>query len=249
MVGSKEVVIMTSLHACFNFGSRRRGYLNYRNYFGCVAWVSIDRIYADCVDENAWLVRVNTMDIVSYRSECRYLKSDAGCDKNGNKAVPHALTCCDIIEIHFVKDGIETVRLLLTWTVAYSSCFVCPRIFNSVCCIHALVCGPTSKRPASDGGLCSGQLLMMWSAVCSGSPHSHAALSPVPTYSHMICSNRSQCVNCSESPSVLHTYLPLDAFSSVQYVALYSGGSGCFPLLLPRCRSSFIIRTILRDDT
>ena len=38
----------------------------------------------------------------------------------------------------------------------------------------------TSKTPASDGGLCSGQLLMMWPAVCSGSPHSHAALSASP---------------------------------------------------------------------
>ena len=53
-------------------------------------------------------------------------------------------------------------------------------IFNSVCWSHALVNGPTSKRPASDGGRCSGQLLMMWSAVCSGSPHSHAALSASP---------------------------------------------------------------------
>ena len=34
-------------------------------------------------------------------------------------------------------------------------------IVNSLCCSHALVSGPTSKRPASDGGLCSGQLLMM----------------------------------------------------------------------------------------
>ena len=35
---------------------------------------------------------------------------------------------------------------------------------------------------SSDGGLCSGQLLMMWSAVCSGSPHSHAALSASPHF-------------------------------------------------------------------
>ena len=38
-------------------------------------------------------------------------------------------------------------------------------IVNSVSWSHALVNGPTSKRPASDGGLGSGQLLMMWSAV------------------------------------------------------------------------------------
>ena len=55
-------------------------------------------------------------------------------------------------------------------------------IVNSVCWSHALVNVPTSKRPASDGGRCSGQLLMMWSAVCSGSPHSHAALSTSPHF-------------------------------------------------------------------
>ena len=55
-------------------------------------------------------------------------------------------------------------------------------IFNSVCWSHALVNGPTSNRPASDGGRCSGQLLMMWSTVCSGSPYSHAALSASPHF-------------------------------------------------------------------
>ena len=55
-------------------------------------------------------------------------------------------------------------------------------IFNSVCWSHALVNGPTSKSPASDGGRCSGQLLMMWSAVCSGSPHSHVARSASPHF-------------------------------------------------------------------
>ena len=55
-------------------------------------------------------------------------------------------------------------------------------IVNSVCWGHALINGPTSKRPASDGGLRIGQLLMMWSSVCSGSPHSHAALSDSPHF-------------------------------------------------------------------
>ena len=55
-------------------------------------------------------------------------------------------------------------------------------IVNSVCWSHALVNGPTSNRQASDGGRCSGQLLMMWSAVCSGSPHSHDALSASPHF-------------------------------------------------------------------
>ena len=48
---------------------------------------------------------------------------------------------------------------------------------NSVCWSHALFNDPTSKSPSSDYGVCSEELLMMWSAVCSGSPHSHAALS------------------------------------------------------------------------
>ena len=54
------------------------------------------------------------------------------------------------------------------------------QIVNSVCWSHALVNGPTSKGPASDGGRYSGQLLMMWSAICSGSPHSHVAFSASP---------------------------------------------------------------------
>ena len=60
---------------------------------------------------------------------------------------------------------------------------VSSHIVNSVCWSHALVKGPTSKRPASDGGRCSGQILMMWSAVCSGSPHSHA---PLPASPHFV---------------------------------------------------------------
>ena len=70
------------------------------------------------------------------------------------------------------------ITLLLHFFYRISS----SHIFNSVCWSHALVNGPTSKRPASDGGRCSGQLLMMWSAVCSGSPHSHAALSASPHF-------------------------------------------------------------------
>ncbi|KAL7826962.1 hypothetical protein AOLI_G00321710 [Acnodon oligacanthus] len=53
---------------------------------------------------------------------------------------------------------------------------------NSVPCSHALVSGPKSKRPASEGGLYLGQPVIMCSAVCSGSPHSHAALSDRPHF-------------------------------------------------------------------
>ena len=57
-------------------------------------------------------------------------------------------------------------------------CWVCPYQIT----LPGANNGQTSKRPASDGGQCSGQLLMMWSAVCSGSPHSHAALSASPHF-------------------------------------------------------------------
>ena len=41
-----------------------------------------------------------------------------------------------------------------------------------------MVNGPTSKRPASDGDRCNGQLLMICSTVCSGSPHAAPSASP-----------------------------------------------------------------------
>ena len=68
------------------------------------------------------------------------------------------------------------------YSILFNSFISSSHIFNSVCLGHALVNGPTSKRPASDGGRCSGQLLMIWSAVCSGSPHSHVALSASPHF-------------------------------------------------------------------
>ena len=121
-------------------------------------------------------------------------------------------------------------------------------IFNSVCWSHALVNGPTSKRPASDGGRCSGQLLlMMWSAVCSGSPHSHAAL---PASPHFFMEARpTQFAVCLGSSSVFDSdILPWRLLlGPIRGDVL--GGSGCFPLLLPRCRKPGILRRVLRDDT
>lgn len=49
-----------------------------------------------------------------------------------------------------------------------------PQFPNLVLSSHALVSGPTWKRPASDGGLYRGQVVIMCSADCSGSPHLHA---------------------------------------------------------------------------
>ena len=62
-------------------------------------------------------------------------------------------------------------------SLIFSSMLSSSHIVNSVCWGHALVNDPTSKRPASDRGQCSEQMLMIWSAVCTGSPHPHAALS------------------------------------------------------------------------
>ena len=62
------------------------------------------------------------------------------------------------------------------WPDAGSFFFFCissSHIVNSVCWSHALVNCPTSKRPASDGGLCSGQLLMMWAALSVLARHTH----------------------------------------------------------------------------
>ena len=40
------------------------------------------------------------------------------------------------------------------WCESSSFVYHHNHIVNSVCCSHALVSGPTSKRPASDGGRC-----------------------------------------------------------------------------------------------
>ena len=68
-------------------------------------------------------------------------------------------------------------------TIYSSSSFVYLRhMSSSVLESHALVSGPTWKRPVSEGGLYRGQVVMMCSAVCSGSPHSHTALSARPHF-------------------------------------------------------------------
>ena len=140
--------------------------------------------------------------------------------------------------------ALNTAYLLFFRILSYN-------IFNSVCWSRDLVNGPTSKRPASDDGRCTGQLLMMWSAVCSGSPHSHAARSARPHFL-MDALHRPTPVRIlfRVVQTVFSTqFFPLDAFSWVRYVAMYSGGSGCFPLLFPRCRNPCILRPVLRDDT
>ena len=68
-----------------------------------------------------------------------------------------------------------------------SSSFVYHRIRSLTQSVGAMLwpMAQTSKRPDSDGGLCSGQLLIMWSAVCS--VHTHMPhCPPVPTSSWMV---------------------------------------------------------------
>ena len=91
---------------------------------------------------------------------------------------------CLCVHLHFVIYFWFVIlsNIYASWSSFFFYRISSSHIFNSVCWSHALVNGPTSKWPASDGGRCSGQLLMMWSAVCSGSPHSHAALSASPHF-------------------------------------------------------------------
>ena len=75
-----------------------------------------------------------------------------------------------------------------------SSSFVYHRIRSLTQSVGAMLwpMAQTSKRPDSDGGLCSGQLLIMWSAVCS-----------VPT--HML--------TCRQSPLLHGCFVPTDPSS------------------------------------
>ena len=54
---------------------------------------------------------------------------------------------------------------------------------------HALISSPTSKRTASEGGQYRGKPVIICSAVCTGSMHSHAVLSAKPTSTKMTCSS------------------------------------------------------------
>lgn len=99
--------------------------------------------------------------------------------------------------------------------------------FSSVSCSHALVSGPTWKRPASHGGLYIRQVVMMWSAVCSGSlelfarPHffTDALKHPTP-----MCSRFSM-VHCRD--------YSFHAIAQVPDVAVDTHGLEQLPPLLP----------------
>ena len=143
------------------------------------------------------------------------------------------------------RDKIRWPSLLLLLR-SYNIIIVSSHIVNSVCWSHALVKGPTSKRPASDGGRFSGQLLKMCQMSVMAR-HTHMLhCPPASTSSWMLCTDRSQFAVC---PVFSTKIFSLDAFSWVRYVAMYSGVSGCFPLLLPRCRNPCILRPVLRDNT
>ena len=111
-----------------------------------------------------------------------------------------------------------------------SSYFVYHRIRSLTQSVGAMLwpMAQTSKRPDSDGGLCSGQLLIMWSAVCS--VHTHMPhCPPVPTSSWMLCTDRPQFAACLESTALSAQIFSIDAFSWIRYVAVYSGGVRMLP--------------------
>ena len=94
-----------------------------------------------------------------------------------------------------------------------------------------------------------------WTAVdyvvsCLFCSHSHAALSASPHFfAWMLCTDRPMFAACLVSTVFSAQIFSIDAFFWARYVAVYSDGSGCFPLLLPRCRNPCLLRPILRDYT
>ena len=124
------------------------------------------------------------------------------------------------------------------------------QIVNSVCWSHSMANGPNFEEDRFGwwSMYSIGQLLIMWSAICS--VHTHMPhCPPVPTSSWMLCTDRPQFAACLVSTVFSAQIFSIDAFSWARYVAVYSGGSGCFPLLLPRCRNPCLLRPILRDYT
>ena len=73
----------------------------------------------------------------------------------------------DVFEFGGSTSGEVRACKVSSSSFVYHARRVSSHIVNSVCWSHALGKGPTSKRPASDGGRCSGQLLVIWSADCS----------------------------------------------------------------------------------
>ena len=62
------------------------------------------------------------------------------------------------LSVCFCVLTITTLNLQML-LLLLSCIIVSDRIVNSVCWSHALINGPTSKMPASAGGLCIGQML------------------------------------------------------------------------------------------
>ena len=86
------------------------------------------------------------------------------------------------IVLNSVDHMTDHMTVCQPFSCSSSSSFVYHQMTNSVSCSHALVSGPRSKRPASEGGLYKGQPVIMCSAVCSISPHSHAELLDKPHF-------------------------------------------------------------------
>ena len=69
--------------------------------------------------------------------------------------------------------------------------------------------GPTSKRPTSNGGLCSSGWYDQSSVLARNTHMLHCP--PAPTFSWMPCTDRPQFVVCLELSNVPYTDLPLDS--------------------------------------
>ena len=157
--------------------------------------------------------------------------------------VDSANACSQLVLDRTDLDGSQ----MTIWQDASS--FVYHRIILSTQFVVAMLGSVTQLRRSplrmvATDGLCSRHLLMMWSAICSGLPHSHAALSASPHF-FMGDLYRPTPVRSRFSTRIFS----LDAFSWGRSVMTYKGGSGCFPLVLPRCHNPCIHRPVLRDDT
>ena len=204
-----------------------------------------DMVTATCLENS----RLRTV----YRPTRRYiapLKSNDGAilpkDKEGRSISSPLKTATRISKVDVDSlDNVAAVpiRVELDLLLSYTIVSYCQLCVLEPCSGQ----WPNFEEAASDGGRYSGQLLMMWSAVCSGSPHSHAALSgshhffmdvlnrPTPARSLF---RVVQCFRLRSSP------LTPSPGSDICGDVL-----GCFPLLHPRCRYPCIIRPVLGDDT
>ena len=124
-------------------------------------------------------------------------------------------------------------------------------MINPVSCCHDPVSGATSKRPASDHGLYSGQQLMMCSADALAHPVGKLRCLPVHTSSWMTCSSRPlpPCVDgLALSIRALEDLLSLHFLQCDQVRDDVIGRVLKSLLLLPRSHNPIICGPVHRDS-